>query len=131
MTAIPGIMAAVPGIMILLVLACRVAFGSEAIATPAGDPNFWRLLDYGALGIFTAYLVWDRHQRDKKDQKTADRFAAMDQKIVQVTQDAVVAMNIVSVAAAELRASVEELSKVLYTKPCLRPADARTRESDR
>lgn len=121
-----------PVVVVAIATACRVAFGGEGIvASTSGDLSIWRLLDYGALGAFVIFLVWDRRQRDREAQETARRFEIMDKEMVAANKDAAIAMAVMSTAANELRASVEKLSTVLYTKPCLRPSDAKTRDTDR
>lgn len=129
----------IPGIIFSLVMACRMAAGGEGVFPSGnGDFNIWRLLDYGALGAFTVFLILDRRHRDKKDLETAQRFQDLDKEIVALTKDgitvskdATVTMSIMTSAANELRASVNELKNVLYTKPCLRPPGSRTRDADR
>lgn len=128
----------------ILVSVCRYALGADTSEGVSAFP-IGRLFDYGALGAFTIYLILDHRRRDKreadrdkKEAKTAERFEALDMRIIVVTEssttvikDATVAMNVMSVAANELKNSVGELKNVLYTKPCLRPNGAKTRESDR
>lgn len=127
---------------------CRIVFGGEPPSPASSPPDLWRLLDYGALGLFTLCLLFDRWQRDKKeeqkekardaadaarlakDEKTAERFQELDNKLIAVNKDATVAMRIMTKAANELEASVHGLAKVLYTKPCLRPNETRSRETD-
>lgn len=117
---------------IIFIAFCRLVLSGEVIAGTAGaTPYFWRILDYGALGMFTVFLIFDRRHRDKRDEETSMRFHALDERILNAMKDNTAAMSIMTAAANEFKVEVGELKGILFTKPCLRPPGARTRESDR
>jgi hypothetical protein len=127
---------------------CRIVLSGESSSQPTGPPDMWRLADYGVLGLFTLCLLYDRWKREKKDdekekarakadaerqekdEKTAARFHELDKQIITANKDSTIAMGVMAKAANELESSVQGLTKVLYTKPCLRPKETRSRGSD-
>lgn len=123
-----------------LTIAGCIAAGGEAVTATSGGDQFSliKILEIGGPWLFLAWLINHNRERDKKDEASRKRFEAIDKEMIATSKDATIAMQIMAVAANELRsdvkelkAAIDELRDALYTKPCLRPPDARTRETDR
>lgn len=95
---------------IALVAVCRFAEGGEGVTT-ATDPMhalFRLLTDFGALGVFIIYLIWQKREDGKKQQKDSERWYAMDQSLIGLVEKCTLAISESTSAICEIRTAMHE-----------------------
>ncbi len=69
----------------------RLALGGEGVSAvmPVDPPTaIWRmLLDYGSLGAFVGYLIWQKNQDGKQRIKDNERWHNLDMQFVEMVKD--------------------------------------------
>lgn len=102
--------------VIAFVAVCRFACGGEGAAVATGEPlgAMFRLLsDFGALGVFIIYLVLQKREDVKRQDKASERWYAMDQALVGLVEKCTLAIAESTGAMCEIRQTIQENNKEL------------------
>ena len=101
-----------PG-LIALVAVCRLAEGGEG-AVQAADPAgalFRILTDFGALGAFVIYLIWQKKRDGDLKVKDNERWHALDREMVGLVRECTRVIAECTGILAELRKDVWLLTR--------------------
>lgn len=102
-------------VMAAALLVCRAGLGADGVPAPA-DPVAYAarvLMDYGALGLFVAFLLLDRKKERERRDRDAERWYAMDQRLIDRMESGTVAMQDTATALKELREIIKENDKAM------------------
>lgn len=121
----------VPGAMFVMLILCRLALSGEVTHAPGSESlAFARVIDYGALGLFLGYMIWDRRKRDELDQKRDEKDREVAERFQELDREVVKALTESTRVQSEICLALKEQIRLLYTKPCMRPDGTRTRDTD-
>lgn len=100
--------------VIALVVVCR--FAHAGAVGPAADPlmSVFRLLaDFGALGAFIVYLIWQKREDGKKQDEASKRWYSMDQSLFALVEKSTLAITESTGAISEIRVAIHENNREL------------------
>lgn len=100
--------------MFALVAICRLAGGGEGISFAVSDPTtaMVRLLtDFGALGAFIIYLIWQRKKDSEQKAKDNERWRELDRELFTLVKECTKVIAECTGVLAELRKDVWRLIK--------------------
>ncbi|MCL2000518.1 MAG: hypothetical protein FWG74_03705 [Planctomycetes bacterium] len=142
----------VPVILVSAFIISQAALGAEALAVSVGGLDL-PLKEYGILGIWVAWLIWDKIDRRKCDaaaakerveneQKAAAARAEHDKAVIEEfreirrdgakqIKESTDAQTTLTLEIREARAALERIQESVFSRPCQRPPDSRTRATDR
>lgn len=100
--------------VIALVAICRFALGGEGVTLSAADPLgaiFRLLVDFGALGAFIIFLIWDRKREHERRDSDNKRWHTMDQALFALVEKCTLAIAESTSAMCEIRQSMQDVCK--------------------
>ncbi len=90
---------------------CRLALGGETPVPATTDPTgalFRLLTDFGALGVFIIYLIWQRKKDSEKKDEDSKRWYALDRELVGLVEKCTKAIVESTAVMSEIRLSIHE-----------------------
>jgi hypothetical protein len=99
---------------VAIVAACRLAIAGDGVPAVTVDPfgALFRLLtDFGALGAFITYLIWQRKRDVEKTDEDNRRWHTLDRELIGLVERCAGALTESTSVMSEIRHSIHENTK--------------------